>query len=495
MENIAVGSISVLLVGVLLGALVNIRRQNQSIARLLQTKSDQLEVSEGELRQLAFYDPLTSLPNRRKILDQLEVELYAARRYRRCGALFFVDIDNFKNINDTLGHDHGDKLLVELGRRLNNNVRRSDTVARLGGDEFLILLQGETVSEERVLEQASSIARKLLRLAEKPYVIEGHKHYVSISIGITLFPGTAESPQELLRQADTALYKAKGNGKDTVCFFHQDMQRLAESKLAMERDLREALEADQFSLVYQSQVDGAGVIQSAEALLRWEKEDGSQIPPADFIPVADETGLILPIGDWVLESACRQMKSWRKSGLPFKHVAVNVSARQFQHPDFVSKVDDTLKRVGLPASYLMIELTESVVVESFADTKIKMQELIELGVRISMDDFGTGYSSLSYLSELPFHELKIDKSFVRNLFNDHKNSSITKTIIAMAKSLDLVVLAEGVEEEEQLAFLNELNCSLFQGYFFSEPVPAEEFAELALVGAENGQNGGNTGPE
>ena len=225
-----------LLVGVLLGALINIRRQNRSIAQLLETKSEQLQVSEGELRQLAFYDPLTSLPNRRKILDQLEVEIYAAGRYRRCGALFFIDIDNFKNINDTLGHDHGDKLLVELGRRLSDNVRRSDTVARLGGDEFLILLQSETVSEERVLEKASSIARKLLRLAEQPYLIEDHKHYVSISIGITLFPGTAESPQELLRQADTALYKAKGNGRDTVCFFHQDMQRLAESKLIMERD-------------------------------------------------------------------------------------------------------------------------------------------------------------------------------------------------------------------------------------------------------------------
>ena len=495
MENIAVGSISFLLVGVLLGALVNIRRQNRSISKLLQNKSDQLTVSEGELRQLAFYDPLTTLPNRRKILDQLEVELYASGRYRRCGALFFIDIDNFKNINDTLGHDHGDKLLVELGRRLSDNVRRSDTVARLGGDEFLILLQSETVSEERVLEKASSIARKLLRLAEQPYVIEDHKHYVSISIGITLFPGTAESPQELLRQADTALYKAKGNGKDTVCFFHQDMQRLAEKKLVMERELREALEADQFSLVYQSQVDASGAIQSAEALLRWKKGDGTHVPPAEFIPVADETGLILPIGDWVLDAACRQMKSWRDSGLPFKHVAVNVSARQFQHPDFVTKVEHILKEVGLPASYLMIELTESVVVESFADTKIKMQELIELGVRISMDDFGTGYSSLSYLSELPFHELKIDQSFVRNLFNDHKNSSITKTIIAMAKSLELVVLAEGVEEQEQLVFLDELNCSLFQGYLFSEPVPAEELAALVHCGEKSEQYVGNTRSE
>jgi diguanylate cyclase (GGDEF)-like protein len=478
MENLAVASISVLLVGVLVGALINIRRQNRSITLLLESKSEQLQVNEGELRQLAFFDPLTGLPNRRKILDQLEVELYASERYKRCGALFFIDIDNFKNINDTLGHDHGDKLLIEISRRLTDNVRRSDTVARLGGDEFLILLQSEAVPEERVLEKASSIARKLLHLSEKPYFIEDHKHYVSVSIGITLFPGTADSPVELLRQADTALYKAKGNGKDTVCFFHQDMQRLAESKLEMERDLREALEHDQFSLVYQSQVDADGVIQSAEALLRWEKANGTQVSPADFIPVADETGLILPIGDWVMEAACRQMKSWLDADLPIQHVSVNVSTRQFQHADFVTKVEQTLMQTGLPASCLMIELTEGVVVESFADVKIKMLELIELGVRMSMDDFGTGYSSLSYLSELPFHELKIDQSFVRNLFEDEKNSSITKTIIAMAKSLDLVVLAEGVEKPDQLAFLDEHNCALYQGYLFSEPVPAAELTAL-----------------
>ena len=478
MENIAFASFSILLVGVLIGALLNIRRQNQSISELLESKTEQLQVSEGELEQLAFFDPLTGLPNRRKILDQLEVEMYAAGRYKRCGALFFIDIDNFKNINDTLGHDHGDKLLIELSQRLKDHVRRSDTVARLGGDEFLVLLQSETETEERVLEKANSIARKLLTLAEKPYFIADHKHYASISIGITLFPGTAESPLELLRQADTALYKAKGSGKNTVCFFHQDMQRLAEKKLAMERELREALECDQFSMVYQSQVNAHGVIQSVEALLRWEKADGSHVAPDDFIPVADETGLIIPIGDWVLEAACQQMKSWRDAGLPLQHVAVNVSTRQFQHAEFVSKVKRTLKEVGLPAKYLMLEITENVVVESFADAKIKMHELVEMGIKISMDDFGTGYSSLSYLSELPFHELKIDQSFVRNLFNDHKNSSITKTIIAMGKSLDLVVLAEGVEEPEQLAFLNEHDCSLFQGYLFSEPLPAEELAAL-----------------
>lgn len=484
MENMAIASISVLLVGVLIGALINIRRQNHSIAMLLEAKAAQLEVSEGELEQLAFYDPLTGLPNRRKVLDQLEVELYASERYKRCGALFFLDIDNFKNINDTLGHDHGDKLLVELSKRLTTHVRRSDTVARLGGDEFVILLQSESVSEDRVIQKARSIAQKLLSLSKEPYIIDDHKHYVSISIGITLFPGTAVAPLELLRQADTALYKAKGSGKDTVCFFHQDMQRLAETKLIIERELREALDGNQLSLVYQTQVDGSGAIQSAEALLRWEKPDGAHVTPNEFIPVAEETGLILPIGDWVLNAACRQMKEWRDAGVALKHVSVNVSPRQFQHQDFVSKVTAALKEHNLPASCLMIELTESVVVESFAEAKIKMQELIAMGIRISMDDFGTGYSSLSYLSELPFHELKIDQRFVRNLFNDDKNSSITKTIIAMAKSLDLVVLAEGVEEEAQLNFLDEHDCSLYQGYLFSEPVAADALTKL-VQSAEN----------
>ncbi len=327
MDSSSITIIFGLLVGVLVSALVAIRRQNRSIAGLLRTKSDQLEVSEGELRQLAFFDPLTGLPNRRKILDGLDHELYAAGHYGRYGALLFIDIDNFKNINDTLGHDHGDQLLIAIGERLTEHVRHSDTVARLGGDEFLVLLQSEAISEELLIRKAASIARKLLSLSEQPYQINQHKHHISISIGIAVFPGENTTPQELLKQADTALYKAKSNGKNTVCFFHQDMQQLAEEKLTMEADLREAIAADQFYLAYQPQVDNDGYIQGTEALLRWQKADGSQIGPDKFIPVAEENGLILPIGEWVLETACRQMKDWLEAGLPLRHISVNVSPR------------------------------------------------------------------------------------------------------------------------------------------------------------------------
>jgi diguanylate cyclase (GGDEF)-like protein len=404
--------------------------------------------------------------------------LYAAGHYGRCGALFFIDIDNFKNINDTLGHDHGDQLLVAIGQRLREHVREEDTVARLGGDEFLVLMRSEAISEELVIRKAASIARKLLDLSDKPYHINDRKHHVSLSIGIAVYPGPEATPQELLRQADTALYKAKANGKNAVCFFHHDMQRLAEEKLAMEADLREAMADGQFYLAYQPQVDRDGYIQGTEALLRWQKPDGTQIGPNQFIPLAEENGLILPIGDWVLEMACRQMVDWLEAGLPLRHISVNVSPRQFRHVDFVSQVKRTLERVGLPAQYLILELTENVVVENISEAKLKMEELTRLGVKMSMDDFGTGYSSLSYLSELPFHELKIDQSFVHNLFNDDKNLAITKTIIAMAKSLDLTVLAEGVEEEEQRAFLDKHDCSMFQGFLFSRPLAPEAIFEM-----------------
>jgi diguanylate cyclase (GGDEF)-like protein len=478
MDTFPVTAILGLLAGILFWALLNIRGQNRSIAQLLQTRSDQLEVSEGELRQLAFFDPLTGLPNRRKILDSLEHELYAAAHYGRCGALFFIDIDNFKNINDTLGHDHGDQLLVAIGQRLTEHVRQSDTVARLGGDEFLLLLQSEAISEDLMIREAASIARKLLNLSEQPYLINDHKHHISISIGIAVFPGQNATSQELLRQADTALYKAKANGKSTVCFFHQDMQKLAEEKLAMEGDLREAMAADQFYLAYQPQVDSDGYIQGTEALLRWQKPDGSLIPPNKFIPIAEENGLILPIGDWVLETACRQMKDWLEAGLPLRHISVNVSPRQFRHGDFFNQVKSVLAQVGLPAQYLILELTESVVVENITEAKLKMEELTRLGVKMSMDDFGTGYSSLSYLSELPFYELKIDQSFVHNLFNDDKNLAIIKTIIGMAKSLGLTVLAEGVELEAQRAFLSKHDCTMYQGFLFSRPQAPEAIVQM-----------------
>ncbi|MCX2982391.1 GGDEF and EAL domain-containing protein [Halieaceae bacterium IMCC14734] len=434
--------------------------------------------TQEKINKLAFFDSLTGLPNRRKILDSLDRELAHAQRYETAGALFFMDIDNFKDINDTLGHDHGDCLLVELGRRLTDNVRKSDTVSRLGGDEFLILLPGDTSNEEDTIEHASRICEKILALSEVPYIIAGQKHYVSLSIGITIFPSNASSPLELLKQADTALYKAKGGGKNSACFFHPEMQRVAENRLAMERDLREALQRDEFMLRFQPQVDGGGVIRGAEALIRWTRPGIGAVAPEQFIPVAEDCGLIVPIGNWVLQESCEQMSKWLQQGLALDHVSVNVSPRQFRDADFVARVARVLSETQLPARHLMLELTESVVVENLDDAKSKMDALNALGVRSSMDDFGTGYSSLSYLSELPFYELKIDQRFVRSLFVDRKNSVIATTIIAMAKSLHLRVLAEGVESEEQLEFLRRHDCTNYQGYYFSQPVSACELERL-----------------
>ena len=434
--------------------------------------------TQEKINKLAFFDSLTGLPNRRKIMDSLDRELAHAQRYETAGALFFMDIDNFKDINDTLGHDHGDSLLIELGRRLTDNVRKSDTVSRLGGDEFLILLPGDTSNEEDTIEHASRICEKILALSEVPYIIAGQKHYVSLSIGITVFPSNARSPLELLKQADTALYKAKGGGKNSACFFHPEMQRVAENRLAMERDLREALQREEFMLRFQPQVDGDGVIRGAEALIRWTRPGIGAVAPEQFIPVAEDCGLIVPIGLWVLQESCQQMSQWLQQGLELDHVSVNVSPRQFRDADFVSRIARVLSATQLPARYLMLELTESVIVENLEDAKSKMDALNALGVRSSMDDFGTGYSSLSYLSELPFYELKIDQRFVRSLFVDRKNSVIATTIIAMAKSLHLRVLAEGVESAEQLEFLRSHDCTNYQGYYFSQPVSARELERL-----------------
>lgn len=441
--------------------------------------------TQEKINKLAFFDSLTGLPNRRKIIDSLDRELAHAQRYGTAGALFFMDIDNFKDINDTLGHDHGDCLLIELSRRLMDNVRKSDTVARLGGDEFLVLLPGNTNDEEDTVEHASRICEKILALSEVPYMIAGQKHYVSLSIGITIFPSNASSPLELMKQADTALYKAKGGGKNSACFFHPEMQRVAENRLAMERDLREALQREEFMLRFQPQVDAGCVIRGVEALVRWTRPGAGAVAPEQFIPVAEDSGLIVPIGNWVLKEACLQMSQWLAQGLELEHVSVNVSPRQFRDSDFVSGVARVLSTTQLPARYLMLELTESVVVENLAEAKQKMDSLNALGVRISMDDFGTGYSSLSYLSELPFFELKIDQRFVRSLFVDRKNSVIATTIIAMAKSLNLRVLAEGVESEEQLDFLRRHDCTMYQGYYFSQPVSAEQLVRLVTESSDD----------
>jgi diguanylate cyclase (GGDEF)-like protein/PAS domain S-box-containing protein len=436
------------------------------------------KAAEKEIEQLAFYDLLTRLPNRRLLQDRLQQALAGAARSRRKGALLFIDLDNFKIINDTSGHDVGDQLLAEVAKRLVKCVRDGDTVARLGGDEFVVMLEDLSENPREAAAQAKGVGEKILVALNQPYSIVGRVQHSTPSIGITLFADTADTVDELLKQADIAMYQAKAAGRNTLRFFDPQMQAALAARAVLEAALRLAIQGRQFILHYQPQVDGTRVI-GAEALLRWRHPERGVVPPAEFIPLAEETGLILPIGLWVLEAACARLKAWagdaRTSEL---RLAINVSAHEFRQADFVDQVRVALKNSGAPATRLKIELTESVVLDDIEDTVDKMRALKQLGVGFSMDDFGTGYSSLSYLTRLPLDQLKIDQSFVRNLPDSANDAAVTQTIITLARSLGLVVIAEGVETEAQRDFLSRHGCPAYQGYLFSKPVVLDEFERL-----------------
>ncbi|MFZ6746142.1 EAL domain-containing protein [Undibacterium sp. JH2W] len=434
------------------------------------------KVSEEKIHQLAFFDPLTSLPNRRLLLDRLARALSMSRRHQRFGAILMIDLDNFKTLNDTQGHNMGDMLLTQIGKRIHACVRADDTVSRTGGDEFVVLLEGLHEDLQHAASLAEHVAEKI-RLALSQTINLGHIDYESSgSIGITMFGMEAVGIDELLRRADMAMYQAKAMGKNNVRFFDPSMQAALEFRTAMETDLRHALMHAQFVLHYQLQVSSLGDPIGAEVLLRWRHPGRGLVSPLDFIPLAEETGLILPIGLWVLETACKQIAIWAsdpvKSGM---QLAVNVSARQFRHPGFVDDVTRILQETGANPILLKLELTESVVLEEVATVIEKMHAIKKLGVGFSMDDFGTGYSSLSYLQRLPLTQLKIDRSFVQNLPDDVNNANIVRTIISLGASLDLNVIAEGVETEQQRDFLLQAGCQAYQGYLFCKPIPIDEF--------------------
>ncbi|MFZ3017609.1 MAG: EAL domain-containing protein [Gallionella sp.] len=432
--------------------------------------------AEEEIQRLAFYDTLTELPNRRLLMDRLIQSLIASERSGSFGALLFMDMDNFKILNDTQGHDVGDMLLIEVARRLRSSVRESDTVARLGGDEFVVILQGLGSSELLAANQAEDIAEKIVAALSETYFLSAHEHHSSVSIGVGLFHGRGTTVDELLKRADTAMYQAKSAGRNAVRFFETDMQKAVESRAMLETALRQAIAKEELQLYYQMQVDREQRIVGAEALLRWINEERGFVSPAQFIPLAEESGLILPIGLWVLETACRQLKQWQQSpSSRHLQLAVNVSARQFRQPNFVAQVGDMLTEYGIDPTYLKLELTESVVLADVGETVQKMLALKQLGVQFSMDDFGTGYSSLSYLKQLPLNQIKIDQSFVRDIVTDKSDAIIVKTIIDMSINFNLEVIAEGVETEEQLEILRENGCQAFQGYLFSKAVPLAEF--------------------
>ncbi len=429
---------------------------------------------ESQLEHQANYDALTELPNRNLSQDRLGQALSFARRHGRDLAVMFIDLDHFKNINDSLGHNIGDLLLKQVSARLAGCVREGDTVARQGGDEFVVIL-----SEIAAEEDATVVARKILKAMVEPFTIEGHELYVTCSIGIALYPKDGEDGQTLLKNADAAMYRAKDLGRNNVQFYAAEMNAKAMERLTLENGLRHALERNEFVVHYQPQVDlRSGEITGMEALVRWQHPELGLISPARFIPVAEETGLIVPLGEWVLRTACEQNKTWQLAGLKPVSVAVNLSARQFKHQDLVQVVADILKETDLDPGYLELEMTEGLVMQNVEATIATLTRLKAMGVKLSIDDFGTGYSSLSYLKRFPIHTLKIDQSFVRNITTDPDDAVIAKTIISMAHDMQLKVIAEGVETEGQKSFLRLRHCDEMQGYLFSRPVPAGEFEVL-----------------
>lgn len=450
----------------------------------------EVKTAQDEIRHLAFYDPLTELPNRRLLLERLRQTVTAGKRSGRQRALLFIDLDNFKNLNDTLGHAVGDLLLKEVGERLTGCIRACDTAARVGGDEFVVILEDLGKTSEEAARQAGSVAEKILASIGQPYVLAGRECRTTASMGITVFGDGNESSSSILQQADIAMYQAKAAGREALRFFAPELQSAVNARAALEGELRQGIRRREFELWYQPQVDGGRVV-GAEALLRWNHPRRGILLPAEFISLAEETGLIVGLGNQVLEDACRQLAVWaRRAETAALSVAVNVSPRQFRQADFAERVLAALETTGANPGKLELEITESLLVEDLEETIGIMKALRARGLRFSLDDFGTGYSSLAYLKRLPLDRLKIDGSFVRDMVGDATSRAIAHAIIWLSREMHLPLLAEGVETEEQRACLEKLGCGAYQGYLFGPPVPVEQF-QLRLDGVRgDGGSGG-----
>ena len=462
---------------ILVDALLILRTVSRS-ARELNQLADE---SEKTVYQLAYSDPLTELPNRRLFQDRLEHAIALSNRTKQYRALMFLDMDNFKTLNDTKGHGMGDLLLIEVAKRLKANVRASDTLARMGGDEFVVLLGELSENEKSASEQAKMIAEKISRALNQPYQLNQLIYNCSASIGVTMFCDAGITIEEVHKHADAAMYQAKNAGRNTVRFYDPLTQAALEARGELEHALRVAVEQQQLRLFFQVQVDQNNHPVGAEVLLRWIHPELGMVFPGQFIAIAEETGLILPIGQWVLETACKQIKLWEEDSQARNlQLAVNVSARQFHQPDFVTQIGDLIKQTGINPSRLKLELTESMVLVDIDDTVVKMHDIKQMGVRFSMDDFGTGYSSLSYLTQLPLDQLKVDQSFVRNIGIKSTDAVIVQTIIGMANNLHMEAIAEGVETQAQRDFLEKAGCFRYQGYLFGRPEPLEKFTDSLL---------------
>jgi len=438
----------------------------------------QLKNDEEEIKRLAFYDPLTELPNRRLLNDRLAQELAITGRSGKNGALLFIDLDHFKNINETLGHSAGDRVLVEVAYRLKLRVRDCDTVARISSDEFVVILTELNEQIELACNEARYIAEKLQQTICQVYSVVNHKLYISSSIGIAMFSENSDiPPDDLLKQAGTAMYRAKESGRNMLQFFQDSMQEAAMERMLIEKELRQALDENQLSLYYQPQVDYHGTLMGAEALIRWNHPKKGFIPPDKFIPIAEECGLIQAVGAWVLEQSFIHLRQWDRLQVHLPHLAINISPRQFYHDDFMGILGRLVKQYQISPSRIMLEFTEGLLMNDVDAAIDKIKQLKKLGYTFSIDDFGTGYSSLSYLKHLPVDQLKIDKSFVEDITKNEDDAVFVGTIIAIARHMNLGVVAEGVESKMELEFLKQNGCLCYQGYYFSKPLPEGQFFE------------------